>query len=67
MDPYYKCRVYLLNYLYNNLYRFMHRLILFLYKEIVFKITYIGVFIKLVYTVMLNSDSDVTCKRPYGL
>jgi hypothetical protein len=37
------------------LYRFMHRLILFLYKELDYvKITYIGVFLKLVHTIMLD-------------
>jgi hypothetical protein len=40
---------------YNNLYRFMYRLILHLYKSLImFNITYIEVFLKLIYTVVLN-------------
>jgi hypothetical protein len=38
----------------------MHRLILLLYKEFAYvKITYIGVFLKLTYTAMLDEDLDV--------
>jgi hypothetical protein len=33
----------------------------------VFKISYIGVFLKVVYTIMLNKNLDVTCKSPFGL
>jgi hypothetical protein len=41
----------------------MHRLILLLYKELDYvKITHIGVFLKLVYTIMLDQDLDVRVK-----
>jgi hypothetical protein len=48
MDPYYKMSHMIYRII---LYRFIDRLILLLYKELNYvKVTYIGVFLKLVYT-----------------